>query len=147
MKKLIAALLLLSGTWTAQAQDKFSSVKVLSIDVNKCPVERMNGSLLDADGMPDVYAVFSYRNVDYYATNYMKDCDEFPLKINLIKPFKVENLEIPYTLTLMDFDSFGENEMIQCVTRDLVFANYTNYPSEVVLKNGETEVVLHLKWY
>lgn len=148
MKKLLLSLMLLAAVqFQSDAQDKFTNVKVTSVKINKVPLERLNGTPFDADGYPDIYATFNVHNESWYTTNYYEHSCMYPLTFDLVRPFKVENLDIPYTLNIMDLDRYGDDEVVQ-IFKDIVFANYKDYPSEIVLKyQDRAEVVLSVKWY
>lgn len=148
MKKLLLSLFLITGLCAqSEAQDKFTNVKVTSIRINKVPLERLNGTPFDADGYPDLYATFSVFNEAWYTTNYYDHSCMFPVTFDLVRPFKVENLDIPYTLSIMDLDRYGDDEVVH-IFKDVKFANYKDYPSEIVLKfQDRAEVILSLKWY
>lgn len=148
MKKLLLSLSLLAATvLNAAAQDKFTNVKVTSIKINKVPMERINGTRFDTDWYPDLYATFSVNNENWYTTNYYEHACTMPVQYDLVRPFKVENLDIPYTLSIMDYDRYGDDEVVQ-IFKDVTFAEYKDYPSEIVLKyQDRAEVVLTLKWY
>jgi hypothetical protein len=148
MKKLFTTAALLLSAGIAFAQQQYTNVKVLSIQVNKCPTERMNGARFDRDSSPDLFAVFSAHNEEVYVTNYYENCHKFPVTFDLVRPFKVENLSIPYTLNLMDYERIGDDELIQKVSGNLVFADYKDYPAEITLNyKDQAEVVLKLQWY
>lgn len=147
MKKLLtSAVLMLSATF-AFAQ-KYTNVKVLSIKVNKCPMEKMNGADFDTDYYPDLYLTFKANNEEVYVTNYWEQARKFPITYDLVRPFKVENLDIPYTIMMMDYDQWGDDDVISKVSGNLVFADYKDYPSEIKLNYKDmSEVVLKLEWY
>jgi len=148
MKKLFTTAALLLSASFAFAQQQYTNVKVLSIQVNKFPRERMNGARFDRHSAPDLFAVFSANNEEVYVTNYYENVRKLPVTFDLVRPFKVENLDIPYTLNLMDYEQMGDDELIQKVSGNLVFADYKDYPSEITLNyKGMAEVVLKLQWY
>lgn len=149
MKKLILALGIIGlCTANANAEGPYTNVKVTKVTINKAPTTKMNGSEFDKDGHPDYYSVFSYRNTDLYCTNYKDNCTDFPIKYDLLKPFAIHNIDLPFRLTLMDYDILGENEVVY-VFNNIVFSDYKTYPDQISIKgtNNEAEVTLKLQWY
>lgn len=149
MKKLLVFIALLGlSTSKVSAQGPYTNVQVTKVTIHKAPSHALNGAEFDKNGYPDYYGVFSYRNRDMYLTNYKEECRDFPLNYDLLKPFVVRNLDLPFQFSLMDYDVLGENEIVY-VFKDIVFADYKDYPNEISLKapDGSTEVSFKLQWY
>ncbi len=148
MKKLLLSIVMIGATYLqAGAQDKYTNVKVTAVKITNAPMEQINGTRFDSDWYPDYYVTFSVKNETWYTSNYYEQCSKFPITLDFVRPFKIENLDIPYTLTIMDYDKYADDEVVQ-LFKNIVFADYKDYPSQITLKyQDRAEVVLSLKWY
>jgi PKD repeat protein len=141
-------------TKTITIKNAPTRLQINSITLLGYPLTRSDGSGWDPSNGPDLYFKLTDNSgTDYLSTGVFYDVikSNLPLKYSTTFPWIISSLDFDYQIHLMDYDTFGSDELLDYdffTVRDRMPTDGSDYPTTLLFSNPfwDLEFQMDVAW-